>query len=294
MAGAVSETLRTAGGPVDLAFAARFLAGWPPATHDGGSADGALRLAFVRDDLQGAGGVTLRPAGGGDDDAIVASLAGGAAVGQVRRILGLDLDGDAFAALGAREPLLGALQARVPAGARPVLFGSVYQAAAWAVLSVRTPAARAASLRRALIAGHGEAVDLEGETWRAFPAPRALLEVTAFPGVSEEKLRRLHGVAEAALDGVLDPAALAALPADAALARLKTVRGIGDFYAMLILLRAVGVRDVLPGSEPRILAAAARLIGRETPLTADELATIAAGWSPFRTWAGFLLRTSGV
>jgi len=291
MAGAVTETLRTAGGPVDLGFAARFLAGWPPATHAGASADGALRLAFVRDDLEGAGGVTLR---GGDGAEVAASLSGGATVPQVRRVFGLDLDGAAFAALGQRDPLLGALQARAPAGARPVLFGSVYEAAAWAVLGARTPVTRAAALRRALIADHGEAVDLDGERWRAFPAPRALLAVHTVPGVADEKLRRLHAVAGAALDGVLDADVLASLPADEALARLKSVRGIGDFYAMLILLRAVGVRDVLPGSEPRILAAAARLIGRDRPLTADEFAEISARWSPFRTWASFLLRTAHI
>lgn len=103
-------------------------------------------------------------------------------------------------------------------------------------------------------------------------------------------MRRLHGVADAALDGTLDPVALAALPTHDALTRLKTVRGIGDFYATLILIRAVGARDVLPGTEPRILAAAAHLLGREHPLTADQLASITTSWSPFRSWAAFLLR----
>jgi DNA-3-methyladenine glycosylase II len=284
----MAVTLTTAGGPVDLAFAARFRAGWPPATHDGMSPDGALRLAFVRDDLAGAGGVTLRPAPGGD--AVVAAPAGGATAEQVRRIYGLDLDGGAFAASGARDPLLAALQAAAPAGARPVLFGSVYEGAAWAILSARTPAARAAALRRQLIADHGEPVELEGETHHAFPAPRTLLGLPAIPGVSGEKVRRLHGVADAALDGTLDPVALAALPTDDALTRLKTVRGIGNFYALLILIRAVGARDVLPGTEPRILAAAAHLLGREDSLTADQLASITTSWSPFRSWAAFLLR----
>ncbi|MDX6726974.1 MAG: DNA-3-methyladenine glycosylase [Baekduia sp.] len=282
-------TLTTGGGPVDLAFAARFLAGWPPATHPGASADGALRLTFVGDDLR-AGGVTLRQAG---PDAVAATPAGAATATQVRRVLGLDLDGAAFAALGAREPLLGELQARAP-GARPVLFGSVYEAAAWGVLSTRTPAARAAALRRTLIAQHGTPVDLDGEPWRAFPEPAAVLDVSELPGAPAEKLRRLHAVAEAAIAGVLDAEALAALPVPDALERLKTVHGIGDFYAMLILLRAVGARDVLPGSEPRILAAAGDLAGREQPLVAAELAALAERWSPFRTWAGFLLRSSGM
>lgn len=208
-------TLTTAGGPIDLDFAARFLARWPPATHDGWSDDGALRLAFVRDDLRGAGAVTLcavpdRP------DTLTATLAGGATEAQVRRILCLDVVGD--------EPR------------RPVLFAHPYEAAAWAIVSTRVPAPRAATLRRTLIDEHGEDV---GTTLRAFPAPNALLAIDAVPGLPDEKLRRLHGVAQAALAGDLDPVALAALEPDAARAHLKTLRGIGDFYADLIYQRAV-------------------------------------------------------
>jgi DNA-3-methyladenine glycosylase II len=214
-AGAVM--LRTAGGPIDLEFAARFLARWPPATHPGASADRALRLAFVRDDLRGAGGVTLRAAE--RPDAVLASLAGGASEAQVRRIFSLDLVGQV--------------------ARRPVLFGSVYEAAAWAILSTRVRAPRAAALRRTLVAEHGEAIELDGETWRAFPSPAALLALAELPGLPEEKLRRLHGVAEAAQAGFLDADELAALPREETLARLKALRGIGDFYAELILQRAV-------------------------------------------------------
>ncbi|WP_051222625.1 hypothetical protein [Conexibacter woesei] len=211
-------TLTTAGGPIDLDFAARFLARWPPATHDGWSDDGALRLAFVRDDLRGAGGVTLR-ALPDRADTLTATLAGGATEAQVRRILCLDLVGD--------EPR------------RPVLFADPYEAAAWAILSTRVPAARAATLRRTLIDEHGEDVALDGATLRAFPAPAALLAIDAVPGLSDEKLRRLHGVAQSALAGDLDPVTLAALEPDAARAHLKTLRGIGDFYADLVYQRAV-------------------------------------------------------
>jgi DNA-3-methyladenine glycosylase II len=209
-------TLRTAGGPIDLGFAAGFLRRWPPAMHGGWSADGALRLAFVRDDLRGAGGVTLRALGA---DTMSATLAGGATEAQVRRIFCMDLIGT--------EPR------------RPVLFTHPYEAAAWAILSTRVPAARAATLRRALIDEHGETIDLDGETLRAFPSPTALLATTMLPGLPDEKLRRLHGVAQAALDGALDPEQLATLPPDSARARLKELRGIGDFYADLICQRAV-------------------------------------------------------
>jgi DNA-3-methyladenine glycosylase II len=163
-----------------------------------------MQLAFVRDGLDGAGGVTVC-------DGEV-TPAGGASAAQIRRIL----------ALG------------------PEAFGTPYEATAWSILSARGPGARADALWRALVAEHGEAVDLgDAEPRRAFPLPRAILGLTDLPGVPAEKLWRLHDVAEAALNGLLDATALAALPEDEALARLKSLRGIGDFYAELILDRAV-------------------------------------------------------
>jgi DNA-3-methyladenine glycosylase II len=174
------------------------------------------RLAFVRDDLGGAGGVTVRVAG---RDVVAAEPAGGVTEAQVRRILALGL---------AVSP------------ACPVRFGTPYEAAAWSILSARGPVTRAAARWQALVAAHGEAVDLgDAEPWRAFPLPRTILALSDLPGVPEEQLWRLHDVAEAAQHGLLDAAALAALPEDAARARLKTLRGIGDFYAELILDRAV-------------------------------------------------------
>jgi DNA-3-methyladenine glycosylase II len=170
-----------------------------------------LRLAFVRDDLGGAGGVVVQ----GSD----VTPSGGVGAAQVERLLRLGFD---------------------VSPACPVLFGTPYEAAAWAILSARGPVTRAAAQWRALVAAHGEPVDLgDGAARRAFPLPRAILALTATPAVPEEKLWRLHDVADAARHGALDAAALAALPEDAARARLKALRGIGDFYADLILDRAV-------------------------------------------------------
>jgi DNA-3-methyladenine glycosylase II len=170
-----------------------------------------LRLAFARDDLEGAGGLTLRE---GD-----ITPAGGVGAAQVQRLRRLGFD--------ASPPC-------------PVHFGTPYEAAAWAVVSARGPVTRAEAQWRALIAEHGEPVDLgDVRPWGAFPLPRTILGLAATPAVPAEKLWRLHDVADAALHGALDADALAALPEDAALARLKALRGIGDFYAELILDRAV-------------------------------------------------------
>jgi DNA-3-methyladenine glycosylase II len=120
--------------------------------------------------------------------------------------------------------------------------------------------------------------------------PERLLAVESLPGVPAEKVRRLHGVAEAALDGRLRAEHLAALPPDEVLRTLKTVRGIGDFYAQLILVRALQGTDVFPVGEPRVRAALEQLGGR--PLAEADVEALTATWSPFRGWAAFLLHTT--
>jgi DNA-3-methyladenine glycosylase II len=285
---------------------AAFLKSWPPAAHGGLDDDDQLRLALVTDDLEHAAGVALRQVA---PDALLATFSTGppassidppasagppaepspALVAQVRRVLSLDLDGEHLAELARADPLLGALVSRAP-GLRPVLFGSPYEGAAWAVLSARTPAATAAGHRRRLQEEYGESVDVLGRTLHAFPVPARLLAAESLPGVPAEKVLRLHGVAEAALDGRLRADRLAALPYEEVLRTLKTVRGIGDFYAQLILVRALQGTDVFPLGEPRVLAALGQLSG--SPLTDADVARLTAGWSPYRGWAAFLLRTT--
>ena len=78
-----------------------------------------------------------------------------------------------------------------------------------------------------------------------------------FPGLPQEKVHRLHGIADAALAGDLEVARLRALGADGARAALRRLRGIGEFWASGIWLRACGVVDEFP-DEPRCRAVLAR------------------------------------
>src|SRR5262249_27248679 len=98
------------------------------------------------------------------------------------------------------------------------------------------------------------------------------------------------GIARAARDGQLDPAELAALDPPVALRRLRSLPGIGTFYAELILIRACGVTDVLPANEPRVLALAGELYGLGRPVTVAEYAGRAEAWRPWRTWSTVLIR----
>jgi DNA-3-methyladenine glycosylase II len=211
---------------------------------------------------------------------------------QVARILSLDVDGRGWPAVGARDPVVGRLQARYR-GLRPVTFWSSYEAAAWAVLSHRIRITQAAVLKRRLAERAGTVVDVHGDQVLVFPAPARLLTfVEAAPqvaGLTARKADHLTGIAVAALDGRLDSAALRAQPRAAALAALQELPGIGPFSADLVLLRGAGDPDAFPHTERRLHAAMADLYGLADP-GADELAAVAEGWRPYRTWASLLLR----
>lgn len=72
-------------------------------------------------------------------------------------------------------------------------------------------------------------------------------------------------------------------------AGLRRLPGIGPFYSEMVTVRALGHTDALPSDEPRVRAAAARLVGRDA-LTQDEFAAMAEAWRPWRTWAVVAIR----
>jgi DNA-3-methyladenine glycosylase II len=214
----------------------------------------------------------------------------GAVARQVGRTFSLDHDGSGFPEVGVRDPKLGRLMGTLP-GLRPVCFTSPYEAAAWAVISGGTSMARAAAVQDRLLSDHGRRLRVGGGEVFAFPEPGRLLRVTSVPGLGAEKVARLHGVARAALDGLLDAERLRALGPEAAPASLRTIRGIGDFWSHGIYLRGCGVVDVFP-DEPLSVAALGHLHGLGDRPAAEVLEALTEPLRPYRTWACFLLRVA--
>jgi DNA-3-methyladenine glycosylase II len=278
-------------GPFDLTASTRFLEGFAPAARpDAAASAGELRLAFPAAPSWRSVGVLVRqPQRDGPVRARVFANPSDvdAALGQVRRILSLDVDGSGFAAVGARDPVVAELQRRYP-GLRPVTFHSPYEAACWTIISHRIRIVQAARLKEKLAERFGTPVDVGGVTLPTFPAPAALPE--RVPLVSELKSDRLHTVAEAALAGRLDAATLRALPPPDAIAKLRELPGIGPFSAELILLRGAGHPDGFPSTEGRLHDEMTHAYDLTEP-TPAELVEIAEKWSPYRTWVALLLRT---
>jgi 3-methyladenine DNA glycosylase/8-oxoguanine DNA glycosylase len=289
-------------GPFDLAASARFLEGFTPAGRQSFvDRGGGLRLAFPAAPSWRPIGALVRqstPNGPVQVRMNAAPEDVQAAVGHVRRILSLDVDGTGFPALAERDRVVRELQAGLP-GLRPVLFHSPYEAACWSILSQRVRRAQAATLKDQIARRVGVKVavpagenELSGIQLDTFPAPRRLLSLDRVPLVADVKNSRLLGIAEAAVEGLLDASYLRSMPAEEALRELAKLPGIGPFSAELILLRGAGHPDVFAANEPRLHQAISSAYRLSSPSVGD-LAQVAEEWKPYRTWVSVLFRARG-
>ncbi len=257
-----------------------------------------MRLAFALDGGRGYAGAVLGQAELDGPVSVELELRDGGepevALRQLARIVSLDHDGEAFAAVGERDPVIGALQRRHP-GQRPVLFHSPYEGAAWSIISARRPASQSAQVREAIAASLGETFTLAGRECGAFPQPERLAAIAdGVPGLNPEKVARLRAVAQAALAGELDVDHLHTIGAERAHSELQQLKGLGPFYAGLVVLRASGFADArLPAVETRGDSHLARFYELGAEPDPERVETIVEGWRPFRTWCLVLVRLAG-
>ena len=188
--------------------------------------------------------------------------------------LSLDVDARRWPDVARRDPVMADAQAALP-GLRPCGFHSPYEAAAWSVLSQRIRIVQAARLRDELVARHGAG--------GAFPTPSVLRDLDL--DLPDRKAEYLRAVADAALEGRLDGAALRSVGPEEAIRLVQEVKGLGPFAAELVVIRGANAPDALPGHERRLEAEVAERYG-----PTRTLAVVSEAWRPFRTWGCVYLR----
>jgi DNA-3-methyladenine glycosylase II len=287
-------------GRFSLAASQRFLGGFTPAAGTFSSDDARLTMAFPVDGWAGSAAAVVWQDGElirGEAVASSPDVSIDAVRGQVARTLSLDHDGTGWEEVGRRDPVIGRFQAEFD-HLRPVCFYSPYEAAVQAIIGQRISMRQAATIKTALATEHGEALEIGGTRLHAFALPQDLTDVSVARGLSTEKLRRLHEIALAALEGRLDATRLRAMSYDEAIASLREIRGIGEWSAGHVLLRGAGLADAVPLSDPQTRTAIRAAYDLKAQPDEATLMTIADAWRPFRMW-GFVLvrlwhgRTSG-
>jgi DNA-3-methyladenine glycosylase II len=276
-------------GPFSWAAALGVQGSFAPTSHHRQGA-ATVTLAFPLDGSFVPAAVALRF----EDGALRGEVAGTsdlqAVARQVARIFSLDHDGSEYPEVGRRDPAVGRLMEALP-GLRPVCFTSPYETAAWGVISQRISMRQAAAVKERLIAEHGHPLRVAGEQVRCFPRPERMLQVWEVAGLSGQKVERLHGVARAALDGLLDAEHLRKLGDEDGPASLLAIPGVGPFWSQGIYLRGCGIRDVFP-AEPLSIAALGHLHGHGDRPDAATVLMLTEPYRPFRMWVCFLLRVA--
>jgi DNA-3-methyladenine glycosylase II len=108
-------------------------------------------------------------------------------------------------------------------------------------------------------------------------------------GLTRQKARYVVALGAAALDGRLDPDAIAAASDDDARSHLVALLGIGRWTADIYLLMALGRPDVWPHGDLALAAAMRRALGLPTVPDGAAQRAIAERWAPWRAVAARLL-----
>jgi AraC family transcriptional regulator of adaptative response / DNA-3-methyladenine glycosylase II len=204
---------------------------------------------------------------------------------RVRRVFDVGADIEAIDAHLSQDPFLAPLVARRPGLRAPGGWGG-FELAVRAVLGQQVTVVAARQLAGRLVSICGaevpEAARLHPALSRAFPSPERVaaadLGALGMPGARRATLTAL---AEAA---IADPHLFRTFgTVEEAIARLRQIRGIGDWTAQYIALRALREPDAFPASDIGLLRGAADGAGvRPTPA---DLLLRAEPWRPWRAYA---------
>lgn len=205
-----------------------------------------------------------------------------AIVRRIRRVFDLEADVTMIGAQLADDPLLGPMIAARP-GLRVPGGWDGFELAIRAILGQQITITAARNLGRQLVALCGGTVpaNVHGLT-HYFPTPAEVLASDLAPlGMPGARRAALLAMAEAA---AADPDLFQARGSiEETVARLRDIRGIGDWSAHYIALRVVRESDAFPASDIGLLRGATPPGGtRPTP---KELAAMAQAWRPWRAYA---------
>lgn len=208
-----------------------------------------------------------------------------AIVTRVRRVFDVGADIETIDAHLSRDPLLAPLVARRP-GLRAPGGWDGFELAARAILGQQISVAAARRLAGELVALHGEPISKgrvsHPRLSHVFPSAEHLASAESIDlRIPRARRSSLQALAEAAArdSNLFRPFGTI----EEAIARLRTIRGVGEWTAQYIALRALREMDAFPATDIGLLRGAALAGG--TRSTSASLLDRAESWRPWRAYA---------
>tara|TARA_B100001013_G_C24543105_1_gene415452 strand:+ start:7 stop:924 length:918 start_codon:yes stop_codon:yes gene_type:complete len=210
------------------------------------------------------------------------------ATDKVAWILGVGQELEPFYASAQGDPAMAAITQRFH-GLHMPHTASVFEALVLAILGQQIATNVARIIRTLLIETYGPRQTIDGETYYAFPRPETLaaLRVDDLRGMklSRRKAEYVHGIACTALDDPEFIEGLHHLDDEAVVRQITSLRGVGNWTAQWLLIRALGRPDALPLGDLALRRVVSRLYFQDEPLNDTEVEEFCRRWSPYRTYA---------
>jgi DNA-3-methyladenine glycosylase II len=200
----------------------------------------------------------------------------------LERLLGLRIDLTEFYEFAARDRRLGPLAQRFK-GMKPPRFATAFEGVINAMACQQLTLTLGIRLLNRLAVAFGTTFGEGNEAVHAFPRPMDLARIGPAAlrriGFSRQKGRAMIELARSITEGRLNfLEGLAELPDEAAVERLRGLRGVGRWTGEYVLLRGLGRTHIFPGDDVGARNNLQRWLHLPGPLDYEGVRRTLAGW----------------
>lgn len=172
-------------------------------------------------------------------------------------------------------------------GLKPILTPTVFESAAWAIMSQQVNLTFAHTLKMRIVEKYGRRFNVDGHNLSLFPEPQILSRAKT-PELrklqfSTRKAEYLIDLANGICRGGYDLESLGDLQYDEALNKLTSIRGLGVWSANYILMRGAGHPDCLPLGDSGLHRAAQMLYNLKSIPDNEKIERLAMKFAPYRS-----------
>ena len=239
---------------------------------------------------------SVRSNGTADDPALAVALTGDGltdddadqAARQITWLLGCDQDLRPFYDSVSHDPVLSEVVEQFY-GYHNTRTASVFEALVQAVMGQQIATAVARVVRNLLIRNYGVRGTIDGREWYAFPRADSLAQAEIDElrqlKLSVRKSEYIQGIAQASLESPDGFEGMHDLPDDEVIKRMVALRGVGQWTAQWVLVRALARPDGFPIGDLALRRTVASLYFDGAEINDGELLEFSQRWSPWRSYA---------
>ena len=166
---------------------------------------------------------------------------------------------------------------------------SVFEALVQAIMGQQIATAVARIVRNLLIQNYGVRATVGEREWYAFPRPDTLAKAEVSDlrqlKLSMRKSEYIQGIARAALESSDGFEGMHDLPDDEVVQGMVALRGVGQWTAQWVLVRALARPDGFPIGDLALRRTVASLYFDGAEINDEELLEFSQRWSPWRSYA---------